>query len=135
MQIRDIRLARLAQLLKEHDGNKAALARTLGKAPAQISQWFNGVRTITEDSAREIERKAKRTRGWLDSIEASSPAAAPTPLRVRESESNYASWPFSSITPLSYHTDLTQAQRDRVEAFAAGVLGEARADNKKKSKS
>lgn len=53
-------------LLAEHNGNKAALARTLGKAPAQVSQWFNGVRTITEDSAREIERRAKKPDMWLD---------------------------------------------------------------------
>lgn len=66
MHIRDIRLARLAVLLAEHNDNKAALARTLGKQPAQVSQWFNGVRTITEESARAIERSAKKPARWLD---------------------------------------------------------------------
>lgn len=70
MDIREIRLKRLEELLREHDNNKAALARTLKKAPAQVSQWFNGVRTITEESARAIEREAKKPYGWLDFIEA-----------------------------------------------------------------
>ena len=66
MDIREIRLSRLAILLAAHDDNKAALARTLGKQPAQISQWFNGVRTITEDSARAIEKATKKATGWMD---------------------------------------------------------------------
>jgi transcriptional regulator with XRE-family HTH domain len=66
MNIRDIRLARLNILLQQHKGSKAALARTLKKAPAQVSQWCNGVRTISEDSAREIEAATKRPAGWMD---------------------------------------------------------------------
>jgi hypothetical protein len=66
MDVADRRLQRLGVLLKEHKGNKAALARTLGKAPAQVTQWFAGTRKITERSAREIERRADRAEGWLD---------------------------------------------------------------------
>lgn len=68
MDVRERRLARLQQLLDEHDGNKASLARMLKKQPAQVSQWFTGIRTITEDSAREIEINANRPEGWLDTM-------------------------------------------------------------------
>lgn len=66
MDVKEIRLARLDELLREHGNNKAALARTLHKAPAQVSQWFNRVRSITEESARDIEQRAKRPKGWMD---------------------------------------------------------------------
>lgn len=66
MQIRDIRLAQLEVLLAEHGHKKAALATTLKRSPSQISQWLSGFRTITEDSAREIEANARKPRGWLD---------------------------------------------------------------------
>ena len=69
MEVSERRVARLRLLLSEHDGNRAKLARHLGKAPAQVNQWFNGVRTITERSAREIESKAGRPEGWLDASE------------------------------------------------------------------
>jgi transcriptional regulator with XRE-family HTH domain len=80
MDIRATRLARLNVLLAEHKGNKAALARTLKKAAAQVSQWCNGVRTISEDTAREIELAAKRPPGWLD-----TPIYNPTPILTRGS--------------------------------------------------
>jgi plasmid maintenance system antidote protein VapI len=67
--IREIRLQRLQVLLDEHKGVKKDLAKTLGKAPAQISQWIGGARTITEDSARSIEKAAKKPPGWLDFME------------------------------------------------------------------
>lgn len=64
--IREIRLQRLLELLDEHKGVKKALAATIGKAPAQVSQWVSGVRTITEESAREIEKMARKPLGWMD---------------------------------------------------------------------
>jgi transcriptional regulator with XRE-family HTH domain len=64
--IREIRLQRLLCLLEEHKGIKKVLAAAIGKAPAQVSQWVNGTRTITEETAREIERGAKKPPGWLD---------------------------------------------------------------------
>jgi len=66
MDIRSIRLARLKWLLKQHGGRNAALARAIGKAPAQVSQWLNGVRTINEESAREIETQAWLEPGLMD---------------------------------------------------------------------
>lgn len=73
VNIKEVRLARLQELLAEQNNNKAALARLLGKQPAQVSQWFNGVRTITEESAREIEKKAKRPSGWMDDLNTGAP--------------------------------------------------------------
>lgn len=64
--IREIRLQQLLQLLEEHRGVKKALAATIGKAPAQVSQWISGVRTITEESARDIEKMARKPAGWMD---------------------------------------------------------------------
>lgn len=68
MDIREIRRARLLQLVQQQNGagKQRKLAAAIGKAPAQISQWINQTRTITEDSAREIEAKAKLPIGWLD---------------------------------------------------------------------
>jgi transcriptional regulator with XRE-family HTH domain len=69
MNVKEVRLARLRQLLEQHGNSKAKLAVALKKAPAQVSQWFNGVRQITEDTARELERNAKLPDGWLDRLE------------------------------------------------------------------
>lgn len=80
MDVKDVRLERLHELLAEHGNNKAALARTLKKAPAQVSQWFNGVRTITEESARDIEKEAKKPVGWLDARAQSGQAEIQTSI-------------------------------------------------------
>lgn len=68
MDIREVRRERLLQLLHEQKGKgrQRSLGLLIGKAPAQISQWVNRNRTITEDSAREIETKAKKPKGWMD---------------------------------------------------------------------
>lgn len=44
------------------------LSKVIRKAPAQISQWINGTRTMREESAREIERAARLPDGWLDRL-------------------------------------------------------------------
>lgn len=64
--IREIRLQRLQLLLSEHKGIKKLLGAAIGKAPSQVSQWINGTRTITEETAREIERSVKKPTGWMD---------------------------------------------------------------------
>lgn len=70
MEIKEKRKTRLEQLLAEEPGpprgKKQRLAKRLGKAPAQISQWLSGYRTIDEDTARDMERKARKPAGWLD---------------------------------------------------------------------
>jgi hypothetical protein len=93
MEIREIRRARLLQLIHEQTGHgkQRRLAALIGKAPAQVSQWVNRTRTITEDIARQIELKARKPAGWLD-IDPEAPHAATDhyavvvmpPLAVRE---------------------------------------------------
>lgn len=76
MSMKDVRLANLLVLLEEEAGVKAALARRIKKSPAQLSQWLSGYRTISEGTAREIERAAKKPAAWLDGPAITSPAAA-----------------------------------------------------------
>ena len=68
MDIREVRRARLQQLVDEQKepGKQRRLATLIGKAPAQVSQWINRTRTITEDTARAIEAKLRRPHGWMD---------------------------------------------------------------------
>lgn len=65
--IREIRKEQLAALLGEQTPpKKSNLARLLRRSPSQVSQWLSGYRTITEESAREIERNARKPERWLD---------------------------------------------------------------------
>jgi len=66
MSLRDVRLAQLRVLLKEEKEHRTKLAARIGKSPAQLSQWLSGYRTITEETAREIARKAGKPFRWLD---------------------------------------------------------------------
>lgn len=68
MDIREVRRARLLQLVHDQKGKgkQRKLAGMIGKAPAQVSQWINHKRTITEDTAREIESRARKPAGWMD---------------------------------------------------------------------
>ena len=76
MAIQDTRLQRLHVLLSQQKApRKKNLALLIGKAPAQVSQWFSGARTISEESAREIEVKAKKPPLWLDAPPAGEPDA------------------------------------------------------------
>lgn len=87
VDIREIRRLRLLDLVGAASagrGKQRRLAERIGKAPAQVSQWINRTRTITEDIAREIERAAKLPHGWMDSDPAAphttgSYVAAPPP--------------------------------------------------------
>lgn len=57
------------------------LAVRIKKSPAQISQWLSGYRTITEETAREIEHNAGKPKGWLDALDATI-AAQQAPTRA-----------------------------------------------------
>lgn len=69
------RRERLAQLIKDA-GSQAALSEIIGKAPAQISQWVNASvnsktgkpRMMSNDVAREIEKKTSKPAGWMDQL-------------------------------------------------------------------
>ncbi|WP_246610364.1 S24 family peptidase [Comamonas fluminis] len=61
-------------LLIKAAGSQAALSETIGKAPAQISQWLNASinsktgkpRVMSNAIAREIESKTGKPEGWMD---------------------------------------------------------------------
>lgn len=67
------RREKLGLLIKEA-GSQAALSETIGKAPAQISQWLNASinsktgkpRVMSNAVAREIESKTGKPEGWMD---------------------------------------------------------------------
>jgi transcriptional regulator with XRE-family HTH domain len=109
--IREIRVAQLQRALKEAGGKKAELARAIGKAPAQLSQWFSGYRTIEEDSAREIERKLRKPHGWLDSLDNPNPG----PPHLRETPAPYGLAAALVILGQALEApDLTDEKRDEI---------------------
>lgn len=107
--IDDIRRENLERLQKEL-GSLRALADLLGKDESQVSQWKQGSknsgtgkpRGMRSETARHIEEKTGKTRGWLDVDH--SPEALPTsnvyPIRMLGdflaaaplSAWDYASW-------------------------------------------
>lgn len=64
--IKETRLSRLRTLLDECEGKQVRLGKRIGKSPSQINQWLSGIRTISEESARTIEERAKKPPHWLD---------------------------------------------------------------------
>ncbi len=78
MDTKEIRLANLRALLAEAGGKQIRLAERLKKSASQLNKWFSGHRTITEDSAREIEANVKKPRGWLDQIHSAIPTPSTT---------------------------------------------------------
>ncbi|CQR45120.1 putative phage repressor [Thiomonas sp. CB3] len=69
----EIRRQNLALLIAEY-GTAASLAAILERTPAQISQWLNQSkdsktgkpRGMRPDSARYIEKRTGKNRGWMD---------------------------------------------------------------------
>lgn len=89
MQTNDeIRRARLALLIAEA-GSAAKFAERAGKAPPQISQWINASpdsktkrpRTMSDDAARELEKRLGLPRGWMD-----QPVVTPADRSARDSD-------------------------------------------------
>jgi plasmid maintenance system antidote protein VapI len=66
-QLRKVRIANL-QVLAEHFGSGADLARRLGVTASYVTQLCGPTPTrgITEDTAREIEEKLGLKSGWMD---------------------------------------------------------------------
>ena len=79
VNIRDVRRDNLALLLGGR--LKRDLARDIRKAPAQVSQWLNHVRTITEETAREIESALGLPEHWMDTPHTSLDDTAPAPAK------------------------------------------------------
>lgn len=66
--------------LQEGLGKQRKLAAKIGKAPAQISQWINGTRTLREETAREIEHSLGLPERWMDSPRDAEQSHWPLPL-------------------------------------------------------
>ena len=79
----EVRRYRIGLLINEF-GGLSKLAEVLEKSASQISQWHKGSpdsksgkpRVMQDASAREIEARAGKPRGWLDTPPESTP---PTP--------------------------------------------------------
>ena len=115
MDIRDIRRERLRLLLAEAAGKQVVLAKRIKKAPAQISQWINSTRTLTEDTAREIEKEVRKPPGWMDQpITASESTGSYQTRALLAKDPPRDEWPFSpelfqAIERLSKH-DVTKLE-------------------------
>lgn len=71
MEIFTTRRARLVKLIKDDfEENQAAFCRHTGYGTPQLSRWISETNTdrrnITEQSAREIERRCGKPIDWLD---------------------------------------------------------------------
>ena len=69
MNLKDVRRLNLLLLQRTEFGNLASqLAKHIRRKPSQVSQWYMGYRTISEETARDIEDKCHKPSGWLDVI-------------------------------------------------------------------
>lgn len=67
MQVHEIRKTNLRLLIdKRFGGVHRLLADALGRSQPQITQWLNGGRNISEESARRIEQLVGEHAGWMD---------------------------------------------------------------------
>jgi len=67
--IQDVRIAALQNILTEEpfNGSQADLGRALGKkSGAIIYQMLNRIRPISEKTARDIEARLRKPKGWMD---------------------------------------------------------------------
>lgn len=131
MDIKSTRLANLGTLLARYGNHKGRLAAAIGKKPAQVSQWFAGVRTISEDSARDIESALKLAADWMDREAGRTPGnhMAPIPIAasvvVAEQELPSHSRLFERVDEVKLRA-LARADLLRLEGAligAAGLLG------------
>ena len=64
------RVDRLKTLITEQfGGSQKEFSKAVGKNPAQISHWLNGVRAIGDGVAAQIETALDLPRGWMDGKE------------------------------------------------------------------
>ena len=124
--IREVRRQRLLELLDRHGGQKIALAKALGKSPAQVSQWCNHFRTISEDSAREIEQALKLPPGWMDTLPAHLGTAEPTGPA-------YRTWPFS--VEFERYERISPAMKEMLDQAVRAAVLAWEADNRPASPS
>lgn len=69
-------------------GSQAAFCEATGKSQSQVSQWLNASpdsktgkpRSMSQRSARELERLTGQPEGWMDREHVAAVASAPSPL-------------------------------------------------------
>jgi DNA-binding transcriptional regulator YdaS (Cro superfamily) len=129
MDVKEIRRTKLLLLLGEHDNSQIELGKLLKLAPSQISQWVNRTRTISEESARNVERRAKKHSGWMDSVDnhyaLTVAHAAASSNRVEQEPARYANeWPFPDVSVKQWNT-LSDAAKAEAQGFVKGLLSQA----------
>lgn len=111
MDLHDIRRARLRQLIKERFvGVNARLAEVMEWPATDISRFFvksEHGRNITEGKAREIERKCKLEKYWLDNPEAPH-------LKVQQTIPTYSIPESVQTKLLEAYSFLTPEQQDDI---------------------
>lgn len=133
MNLKDIRRLNLLLLQRTEFGNLASqLAKQIKRAPSQVSQWYMGYRTISEETARDIEDKCQKPPGWLDVLRtdmwtpdskegAASASGSGAAVLVREpvlsapSSPPGRAWPHTALTAWQWH-GLTEDERMQLEA-------------------
>lgn len=63
-----IRIDNLRLLMQQNGWKQADLCRAIGKSDAYVSKLMNQKSSFGEKTARNIEEKCKKPRGWLDEI-------------------------------------------------------------------
>ena len=70
--VEELRRRKLAEEVHQRGrGGQAQIARDMGVSPTQVQQWVKGFRSISNQSARRLERAFKRPKGWMDRPEES----------------------------------------------------------------
>lgn len=82
MQVHETRRSNLRLLIdRRFSGVQRHLATAMGRSEAQITQWLNGGRNISEGSARRIEHVSGEQLGWMDVPRSSAELVAGEVLR------------------------------------------------------
>lgn len=112
-------------------GNQSKLVAALGKSQAQVSQWLTASkmpsgkpRSISSDSAREIEKILGLAANWMD-----TPTNAPHSSSAAHPPQS-AGWPLDLVSQDQYAL-LTHAEKCRVQVHMADEIEKiiaARAD-------
>lgn len=129
-----VRRNRLAQLVKEV-GSVVKVANTLGCSSAQVSQWLNGspdsktgkARTISNASARKIEKAFNKPVGWMDHADDDQKGnSRPGFQGVEQNVMPYFRWPFRRIEQQRFLA-LPQSEQDVIEGMLIGAVQAAEA--------
>lgn len=59
----------IAEVQSRGYGGQAQIGRAIGVSSAQIQQWIKGVRAISSESARRLEKALGHPTGWMDQSE------------------------------------------------------------------